>query len=366
MPNPIILFSPNNSLYISNPGGTPVLGQAPYGVYGMQPWQAKTAYQSKYLFTDELTIQVHSESGAGNNNQLYICDYYNPNSGDFRIIGQPYNTIPTIWTGINTMPYLKGIQSIAGNNFVDPFTNATSPLTSMMWAFSFNDLSITTPGIYYLLLQNKLAGSPDIITNLFSEPVLVMDTLRNTLLFQSQYATNKGTNINTVVTGWLNNFLTPGAPPVTPPPPPLPYIPMFIQRCEGYIIDKDPKAVNVGYLQQNWQQVQTYGQLVRMKSLKIGEISIGIPPHVLEGVTAQILSDIFWINNYSYICYNSSNSTSLSDLWKSRRHDEYPLLWAETMLMERFQGQGAIQTPPPTPPSHYFAPDYFAGGGYWG
>ena len=100
-----------------------------------------------------------------------------------------------------------------------------------------------------------------------------------------------------------------------------------------------------------------------MKSLQIGELSIGIPPHILEGITAHVLADTYYINGYPYINLNTSSSTQLGDLWKSRRpNDAYPLLYATTTIMEKYQGQGAIVTPPPPIPSHYFDPASFSGG----
>lgn len=352
---PTTILPANNSVYISDPNGLAVLGQSPYGVHGIQDWMSQTPYQQKYLFTDELAIQVHTQFDATNPSEpnLFICDYYNPNTGDYRLIGaSAYNTLIGSSINLNIKPYLKGYQNIANNNYQAPFTGAIVPLLTSMWAFSFSDLGINTRGTYYLLLVNN-STVPTSQTFLFSEPVYITDSLPNTLLFQSQYNTNKGDNINTVVTGWWNDWTINTQT----------YTPLFLLRCEGYIIDLDPKVVMAGYLQQLWQQVQTFAKQVRMKTLKVGELSNGIPPYMLEMVTAQILSDTYWIGQYSYIGYNTSNSTGLMDMWKSKRpNDAYPLLYANTVLMERYQSQGAIVTPPPPIPMRYFAPTYFSDG----
>ena len=360
MANPITLLTPVNSLYLSDPNGLKVLGQAPFGVYGIQPWMAVGKYQSKYTFTDTITIQAQIEGNIPaiqtGNAKLYLCDYYDPNSGDYKLYGDTvYNRLTGSSIDLNIAPYLKGVQQIAGNFYKNPFLPITTPLKSYLWAFDFTTLGIATAGTYYLLLLNDKLNIPSThqITYLFSEPFLVKAAHPNTMLFQSQFATNKADNWNVIVTGWYNDY----------PTNTQTFTPLYSLRIEGYLIDDDPSAVLVGYSQQLWEQVQTFSKLVRMKTLAIGELSTGIPPHMLEMVQAQILADTFWIDNYSYISPSSNNSTQLTKLWKSRRPNAaYPLFYAGTALMERFQAQGAIITPPPPIPSHYFAPDFFSGG----
>ena len=340
MGQPITLLPAINSVYISDPNGLPVLGQSPYGVYGIQDWMYATPYSSKALFTDELNIQVHTQfdSILPSFPELFICDFYDTETGDFHVIGASgYNVLTGSSVNLNIAPYLKGYQNIAGNVYENPFDSTVTPLLTTMWAFSFEDLSIADKGVYYLLLVNN-STTPTAVTYLFSEPINVSDSWPDTILFQSQFNTNKSDNINVIVSGWWDDWTTNA----------VPYTPVFLLRCEGYIIDLDPKVVNVGYLQQQWQQQQTFARQARMKTLKLGEISTGIPPHMLEAATAQILADTFNANSYSYIVFNTSNSTQLSDMWKSKRYDAYPLLWANTVLMQRYDAQGAIITPPPT------------------
>ena len=144
---PTTVLPANNSIYISDPNGLAVLGQSPYGVHGIQDWMTPTPYQQKYLFTDELAIQVHTQFDATNPSepQLYICDYYNPKTGDYKLIGASiYNTLSGSSVNLNIKPYLKGWQNIANNNYVAPFTGVVTPLLTSMWAFSFSDIGIST------------------------------------------------------------------------------------------------------------------------------------------------------------------------------------------------------------------------------
>jgi hypothetical protein len=370
MSNPIADFPASNSVYISDPTGLPVLGQSPFGVYGIQDWMYPAQYQSKVTFDDEMNFTVHIQgdtTGLQNGDaKLYLLDYYDPINGTYKIAGtniyipvgaSNYYT-PTVGAiDLNVAPYFKGKQQIAGNYYNNPLsTDNGTPLKTFMWSFSFSDLSISTAGTYYLMLVNRLhldEPNTNTYTPYFSEPMMVQASWKKTLLFQSTFNTNKSDNWNIVVTGWFNDY----------PANTQTYTPIFQNRCEGYVIDYDPKAVQVSYLQQSYQALQTFGKWVRMKTLKIGELERGIPPHILEAISAQILADTYYINGYPYINFNTSNSTQLGDMWKSRRpNDAYPLIYASTMIMEKYQGQGAIVTPPPPVPTRYFDPASFSPG----
>lgn len=366
MSNLIGLFPASNSVYISDPTGLPVLGQSPFGVYGIQNWMYPAKYQSKVTFDDKMNFIAHVQGdviGEQNSDaKMYLCDYYDPNTGTYKVIGSSiYNTTAGSSVDLNSAPYFKGKQQLVGNSYLNPLSadNGT-PLKTFMWAFSFTDLSLSTSGTYYLLVMNKLhldEPNTDTYTPYFSEPMMVQAAWPKTLLFQSTFNTNKSDNWNIVVTGWWNDY-NPSTRTGTQT-----YTPIFQNRCEGYVIDYDPKAVQVSYLQQSYQALQTFGKWVRMKTLKIGELETGIPPHILEAISAQILADTYYINGYPYINFNTSNSTQLGDMWKSRRpNDAYPLLYASTMIMEKYQGQAAIVTPPPPIPTRYFDPASFSPG----
>jgi hypothetical protein len=356
---PILLKRANNSVYISDPSGIPVLGQSPYGVHGIRNWSYAAKYQQKYLFSDTITIQIDTQENINdvpsppfvNPPQLYLCDKYDPNTGDFRLYGASvWNSLTGGSVNLNAAPYYKGAQNIANNNWTNPFDSTVYPLVTSMWAFDLATLGISTVGTYYLLLVNKYkSGASYVAKNYFSEPVYFTNILTNTMNFQSQFLSNKGDNWNMIVSGWYNDY----------PTNTQPYNPIFNFRCEGFVYDHDLKAVNVGYFQQLWQQSQTFAKQVRFKTLQIGELSTGVPRYILEMVTAQILSDVFWIDNYSYIKDNNSGSPNMSDLWKIRSSNiANPLVYASTSLMERYEAQQAI-IPGYAVGSHYFAPDYF-------
>ena len=363
MSNPISLFPAINSVYISDPNGLPVLGQSPYGTYGIQDWMYAANYQSKVCFDDPLNFTAHIQGTIGglqsSGANLYLCDYYDPNTGDYKLYGATaYNTIAGGSVNLNIAPFFKGSQQIPGNNYINPLSadNGT-PLKSFMWAFSFTDLGISTEDTYYLLFinsLNKVVIPPVTVDTIaFSEPIQVRASWPDTLLFQSQFATNKSGRKNVVVTGWFNDY----------PANTQTYTPIFCNRCEGYVIDDDPNVILAGYPQQMWNTIQTYSEQVRTKTLAIGELSIGIPPHMLEAITAQVQADTFYINTYPYILPINSTSTQKSKLWKSRRPNAaYPLFYAGTALEEVNAGQMAIVTPPPPIPTRYFSPADFSDG----
>jgi len=362
MSNPITLLPPINSVYISDPTGLPVLGQSAYGVYGIQSWMYAAKYQSKICLDDPLNITAHVQGdtvGFQNSDaKLYLCDYYDPISGDYRVYGASiYNTTAGSSIDLNVAPFFKGKQQIAGNNYINPLSDDDGiRLKTFMWAFSFTDLGISSADTYYLLLVNKLhldRLSTDTFTPCFSEPMNVRASWPDTLLFQSQFATNKSGRKNVVVTGWFNDY----------PANTQTFTPIFCNRCEGYVIADDPNVILAGYPQQMWNTIQTYSEQVRAKTLAIGELSIGIPPHMLEAITAQVLADTFYINTYPYILPINATSTQKSKLWKSRRPNAaYPLFYAGTALEEVNAGQMAIVTPPPPIPTRYFSPADFSDG----
>lgn len=331
-----------NSIAIADPLGLQVMGQSPYGTSGIQHWQYPNKYYQKVCFDDSLAIQVHTQRTASTPlttpPNLYLCDgYYFDHINQvshFHVVGaSAWDTTTGATHNLNAAPYLKGQQAISGNNYTDPFDHTVVSLATSMWAFSFTDLSISTRGIYYLMMENY-SVTPTATTRIFSEPMAVTDYHPNTILFQSQFNANDQEK-NIVVTGWYDDY----------PTNTVPYTPVFSLRCEGFVIDDNPKVINVGYLQQSYDQNQITTRQKRMKKLSIGELSTGIPPYMLEMATEQILSDLWVINNYSYIVFNPSAQSSLADLWKVKQADPWTLRYASTTIMERFAAQGAIGSP---------------------
>jgi len=344
-----------NTLYISDQEGLAVLGQSPYGVSGIQSWQFPAKYYQKLLFSDNIVIQMHTQYAISDSGVsrlcppplMYLCDYYDPNTGAYHVIGAATNNT-TVGSSIdlNVAPYFKGSQLISGNDYTNPYTGSVDPLASYMWSFNFEDLSLDSPAnegaIFYVLFVNRSYETYPTVAYqyLFSEPFMVRESKLSyspTLYLESGYNANVGGDKNIVITGWYDDYPTNSSS----------YSPVFTKRFEGYIIDFDPKAVNVGYLQQMYDQQQVFTQQKRMKILKVGELSLGIPPYLLEMITTSILSDMWIIDRYSYICFNPSSQTTLSDIWKTRRDDNRTLLYANTPIMERYSAQAAIVSPTP-------------------
>jgi len=346
--NAITIKSALNSVYFGDPTGIPILGQAPFGRQ-IQRWQDDSSYVQKFQFSDAITLQFHIQYDAGAAlPALYICDRYDPHTGKFHVVGAPadnslvggtydFNTVYGSGAGL----YCKGTQVISGNNYYNPFDGTTTPLLTVTYSFSCNDIGLSTKGTYYFLFVNQ-SLHPTVNNYLWSEPVYFTDILPYTILINSQYNSNKSGNINTYIALWntddgiLINH----------------YYPTFNVRVEGYLIPENPKGINVGYLQQAYDQQQIMALFKRMKKLCIGEISQGIPDYLLETVTSAIIADSFWIDkpNNSFIIFNPSAQTSLTDIWKLKRNDAYALVTGSCILMQRYDGQNAIVTPTPATP----------------
>jgi hypothetical protein len=315
-----VKFAPANPLYY-------VLGQAPYG-QTIQDWQEPLKYSQKVLNTDQLAIMVHYQydlASLGSYIKLYVCDQYQ-------------NIITGITATLNTYPYRKGNQHIAGNNFTDPYTSIVTPLYTSLYVFNFEAFYptyITYGQTYFLRLDN--VSSDGTIQTFYSEPLYVATSHKDTLLIQYSYNSNIA-NKNIVTTGWFNNSGHTS-----------PYNPVFSLRLEGYISDLNLKVINIGYLQQQYNQNQIKTEQRRTWQLCLGEISIGIPYYLLEMATEAMLADNIWINSYGYILFNPQGVTQLSDLWKKRDSINAPLVYASAPIMERYPEQQALQT---TIPSH--------------
>jgi hypothetical protein len=309
-----------------------VMGQVHYDDY-VGDWQNLPPYQQKILNTDNIAIQIKTQLGAGgsgNYPKLYICDHFK-------------NVIPAV--NLNADPYLKGVQHVAGDNFVNPYTGTSTPMQTALWVFSFNNFATQIPagGVFYLRLDNIDTVGP-VTTSYYSEPLYVSNTLPDTLLFTFFYdADNAEKNI--VNGGWYNDFSSGSTSP---------YNLQFSLRVEGIITNEAPKGINIGYLQQSYNQLQIKTNQKRIRTLKLGEISIGIPDYLLEMATEAVQADNLFINGYGYILYGA-NSDHLADIWKMKRpNDAWPLVMAECGLMERYTEQRALMNPIFMPPTKIF------------
>lgn len=316
-------------------------------------WQYKSFYTAKATTTDPITIMAHTQFlGTEASPTLHICDR---NLKEITAITSDLNAI-----SLPTGSYFKGSQNISGFSWTDPFTGTVIPLLSTLWNFSFANFSSyltpNTPLSYYYLRLDTFDTSGN-LKSYYSEPIWLCDNLPNTLLFQCYYQANKALDTNVITAGWSTNL---GSPPIGQP-----YTPSFCIRCEGYILPLDNKAVNVGYLQQLYEQQQVFTQKTHYRTLQLGEISRGIPDYMLQKMTELLLSDNWSagadINSqYSYILYNASSQTTPGDIWKSKRDNNRPLLYASTVISPRYLAQRAMVDPTPGVP-HRFHSDRFSG-----
>ena len=345
-----ICISPNvNSYYFSaaTNNGLNVIGNADLA-HTTQPFQygagqPTTVYLAKAVMSDTVTLLFHTQWNGSSTYLplLYICDVHQ-------------NTIGTI--NLNTAPVLKGYQNIPGNVYTEPFTGATTQLLASMWSFSWSDFSGSlTPGsIYYIRIDNPDASN--VISSYYSEPIfLAASSLnywgyemgqQNTLYFSAQYAANRMQNTNVIISNWWNDYSTDS----------VPYQPVFNVRCEGMLLNTDMQMINIGYLQQNYEALFITGQQVPKRILKIGELSQGIPDYMLQIISEFLIADRVFINNTGnsnlniaaaqwYKLAGGNNSTSPADMWKTKRDDCTPLLYATVPLMLGSNSQQAMVTP---------------------
>ena len=309
-----------------------VMGQVHYDDY-VGDWQNHPPYQQKVLNTDNLTIMVKTQlgsGGSGNYPQLYICDH---------------NKVKIDTVDLNEAPYLKGVQHIAGDNFNDPYTGSSAPMQTACWSFNFNDFVTQIPkgGIFYLRLDNVDTVGP-VTTSYYSEPLFVSNVWDDTRLITFFYNSDNAEK-NIVVGGWFDDFDIGST---------IPYNPVFSLRVEGVITNEAPKGINIGYLQQSYNQLQIKTNQKRIRTLKLGEISIGIPDYLLEMAIEAIQADNVFIDNYGYILFGA-NSDNLSEIVKMKRpNDAWPLVMAECALMERYEEQRALMNPIFMPPTRIF------------
>ncbi len=302
-------------LYPSFPG---INGQDNYSNV-IQDWQSKLPYLYKAQYGDQILILLHSNLGT-NPPQLFLCDKFK-----------------NIITGVNLniQPFYKNLQTLANNNYTDPYSGEVFPLRTTMWNFAFSDLMISSPDTYYLKLINPSIGAAPAVS-FFSEPISVNAVQWNTHIIQFSYNTNNFSK-NVYINGWYNDY----------PDNVSQFFPVFSQRVEGYWLPASSKVVNIGYLQQLYQQLQIKTQQMQFWKFKPGELSLGIPWYLLQMITEALLADTVFIDGYKVILYNPGSSESLTDIWKVKDDDNMALIKAEVLLMTTYLAQSALIYPPP-------------------
>lgn len=348
---PIAVFVNSNS--VSMTPDDPdyfILGQAPYG-QTIQEWQGVVGYAQKVLFTDSLTIMVHtptrfntgtSEVVSGDCS-LYICDKYK-----------------NVIADLNSAPYYKGKQTIAGNTLTVPGELFALALKTFCWNFTFASQSISTNDFYYLKMTN--VGDPGNASTTtrtyYSEPMQLNTAWRNTRRIEYSYNSNIASK-GIINSGWFDNYPTNS----------INYNLKFSFRCEMYINQFVPKVINIGYQQQSYDPLQIKTQQKSVFALKAGEISQGIPYYMLRALTEALLADNVAITT-AYLSDNpmafkifTQSQPSLSDMWKIRDSDNSPLIYANCNITLVGDYENAL-VPTNYPGQNEYAQDEYAPGEY--
>ena len=310
-PRVTLLANPTIPFYPAIPTGLIGLGQCSY-LQSIRPLQYPNPYQLKVLMSDELCIQIHTQSNniaAGYNPPMLYLYYYYVDQNNI-VTGIP---VPGI--DLNSRPYYKGVQKISGNTFTNPNDNSVLDLDSSCWGFSFDDLGITDGGLYCLKIVNLPIdfSSTDVEIVYYSEPLLVSNQIFNTQLFSFYYNSNNSRK-NVVISGWWNDS---GET--------QPFNPVFNFRFESVILDYDPMAENIAYLAQNYDMVNIQNQKKTIQTLKVGEMCNGIPDYGLWLITEALLADNLTIDGILYQLYMPTGSTTPTLFWKIKRNDANPL-----------------------------------------
>ena len=233
----------------------------------------------------------------------------------------------TIDDALNTYPYKVGYQIFG--SYTNPQTGSTTDLYAVMYSFKFSDFLTLKNGIYRLIFSTTHEGNT--VYSVVSEYLHVQESHPFTEILTGTYNSNNPQK-NLIVTGW---FLDGDDGSV-------PYNPVFQVRVESTKVYSAVKAVNVGYLQSNYQQLQNKTLQRPYWKITLGENSLGIPPYLLETCAEIMLADNFYWATYPYIIDNPEGKTSIAELFKLKQTDVKPLMMAEIGVTERWDAQRAI------------------------
>lgn len=286
----------------------------------IQQWQTELPYLQKSTYDDDIVLQFH-------------VAYYNPANLSLilNICDSQQNIISSLTSMLNNNPTFKGSQEIG--NYTDPLTGNVTPLTVFMFSFKFGDFATyLQDGTYYLKIQVRSTSSSAPIIAYFSEPIILRKEHPYTQRVQFFYNSNNNEK-NIIITGWYYDSQTSSA---------MPYNPIFCLRLESYKTYISTKAVNIGYLQSNYQQLQNKTVQRPFWKLTVGELSLGIPYWLLELITEALLADNLFYAGNPYIIDNPDSKQSLTDVWKIRQSDVKPLVYADCVVTERFDAQRAM------------------------
>ena len=322
MPEIIIVQPRSNTvkLYEAQPvNPTPELAVSSYEQTN-QIWQFPLPYVQKVEFTDDIVLQFSVYNSADAPPFFYLCD---SNKNIITSIGGAGGNF------FDVAPVFKGYLDIG--IYTDPVSGTPYALRCYMFSFKFGDFSAYLPaGVYYI--QLSFESSPGFSGGVYySEPMQVLQNHPFTELLQFSYNSNNSEK-NIVQNEWFYDW----------PTNTLPYNPVWAVRAEMYKVYAEPKAINIGYLQSNYEQLQNKTIQRPFWKLTVGENCLGIPFSLLETLTEAILADNFWFAGYPYIIDNPDSKSTLSGVWKVKTMDTVQLCKAECSITERYDAQRAL------------------------
>jgi len=284
-----------------------------------QIWQFPIPYVQKVEFTDDIVLQFGVYNSSSAPIFFYICD---SNKNIITTIGGSGGNFYDIY------PVYKGYLDIGV--YVDPVSGTPYGLRVYMFSFKFGDFSAYLPeGVYYI--QIAFQATPGFNGGVyFSEPMQVLLDHPFTELIQFSYNSNNSEK-NIVQTGWYYDSLHTS-----------PYNPVWAIRAEMYKVYAEPRAINIGYLQSNYEQLQNKTMQRPFWKLAVGENCLGIPFPLLETLTEAVLADNFWFAGYPYIVDNPDSKSTLAGVWKVKTMDTIQLCKAECSITERYDAQRAL------------------------
>ena len=336
-----------------------ILGQVPYELQVIKNgWQGDHPYYLQTLYSDPITIQVHTQSNSPgecyNPPTLSICMAQQSDTQDAFGNARTYTAPRTLYLPwnqtaltavLNAAPIYKGSVQLFGNIFTDPITGIVTQLDTTTWQFSFEQLASYFPngGLFFFCITNNPTntGTDAPIKN-YSEPIFVDNLLPLTHLFQSGYNSNRSKKF-VVNTGFYNDWPTNSQP----------FTPAWFTRVPCRINGPyDPQTVVIDYYGQNYQNLFIDSTTTSTFTLNIGADSAGVPDYEKRRCIEAITADSFYIDTVPYVTL--INSASPGKPFKAK--------WIEGSGLSKFSSEVqyaselvyANQSPPSMPYTRIF------------
>lgn len=275
----------------------------------VQPWQMKTVYHQKAMFGDQFAVMVHTQNSGTvpepYPSKLYMLDH---------------NKV--LLHDMNFAPHYIGTQTPTNDFYTDSVSDVAYQMNCSLWVFTFGAWLIpaTDSGIYYLRLDNTDPTGLH-IESFYSEPIFLSDTQDRTLYFE--YSNNSNKN-DVIVNGWASG-----------------YFPVFRSRIEADIREYKPFGISIGYTEQDYLQLQQYGQSWRTWMLRLGSNTSGVPAYMLERAAEILNCDNLLIDGKAFIFDDQSanGSANAAAFWKVTDTAISPLVHADIAIREKYSNE---------------------------